>query len=339
MVRLYQVKASPGKGNSVFARRAITPGTVILTDTAVMEITREDLDIRAQDVQKAFDGLYANEQATFLSLHESTRPLKTRLLRIYKANCFDYKRKTFVFLKISRFNHSCSPNTEQTTSGSANDTHIVALKPIAKGEEILISYNSQHANYATTHQRVNGFRAYFQFTCACEACTLPLEARKMSDGRRQLIRAVWFPLHGQEVPDFALFDAITVENAEFESVRRGVSSIPLRVKMTEQQRCAYNILLAKLFEAEGIVGHELAMAYSRAASSLLEQMIDLMKEKMIIVLDSVRYVKSWMDRAIEVAVSDTQQLREKWENMKQHECVRLGLGIVSYLPPDEMLSV
>ena len=38
-------------------------------------------------------------------------------------------------------NHSCAPNAEITELENEDDVKVVAVKPIAKGEEVFISYN------------------------------------------------------------------------------------------------------------------------------------------------------------------------------------------------------
>lgn len=74
-----------------------------------------------------------------------------------------------VFTLQSNFNHSCTPNA--MVSASPNRDHeivVVAKRPIAKGEEVTISYIVTEGK--STAERQEELQSYF-FTCQCPACS------------------------------------------------------------------------------------------------------------------------------------------------------------------------
>ena len=152
MSPVYTIRASPGKGKGIFAKRAIHAGTTIFVDKVLLHlpdtcITREAL------VETAFSKLSFEDQNRFLELHEGHRPYKSKVFRIFKANAFGDKDVSRVYDRISRLNHSCVPNAVMVPdSTDPTVASIIALVPISKGKEITISYSSLY-NFATKAQR------------------------------------------------------------------------------------------------------------------------------------------------------------------------------------------
>lgn len=160
------------KGRGVFATHDIKPGEPIMTDRMAMKITKSQPRIQDHELQRAFNTLTPDQKARFLKLHEGHRPFQSKMMRVYKANAFGSGQlDNFLFLDISLLNHSCVPNAEMATEPrEGEEMAIVAIKPIAKGEEVLICYQTT-LHGMTARQRKNLLRTYWGFQCLCSVCT------------------------------------------------------------------------------------------------------------------------------------------------------------------------
>ena len=74
----------------------------------------------------------------------------------------------------SRINHDCSPNTTYTFNMPSFSMEIMAVRSIAKGEEIAVSYAHESAVAA---ERQASLKPY-GFTCSCTACQDPQTSDK-----------------------------------------------------------------------------------------------------------------------------------------------------------------
>ena len=77
-----------------------------------------------------------------------------------------------VFLKMSRFNHSCVPNADYFWNDKENVIEIRSISNIAEEEEITINYGGIEV-FDTKERRENLCRYYFH--CICPACDLSIE--------------------------------------------------------------------------------------------------------------------------------------------------------------------
>ena len=155
MDTLYEIKASPGRGLGLFATRDCQPGVVIKIESAMMHVksggTIPEVESR---VNWAFGQLSEDQRAQFLRLHQSHITFNTKAARIFYANRFGDDETSWVYLELSRVNHSCDPNAEITSDlppstkthskghGDDGSGRLVVIKPIAAGEEVFISYDS-----------------------------------------------------------------------------------------------------------------------------------------------------------------------------------------------------
>ncbi|KAK3722767.1 hypothetical protein LTR37_002339 [Vermiconidia calcicola] len=317
MASLYAVKPSPDKGLGVFATRPVKPGTVIIRDHVSMKIRRPEYDVTSQHVQSAFDALSKEDQAAFMALHEGNLPYNTKLLRIYKANAFGDEVHAWVYLKLARLNHSCAPNAEITEPYNEADVKLVALKPIRKGEEVLISYNGA-LEEGSKRERATVTRENHGFECNCSVCSLTGEEAMLSDGRRRLINAISHKLEGYEPAHLYTTGSVS-------GLTPG--------KAWEVQRTASSFLLAKLLEAEGMVCYELAKSYATASLTLLGQLHEF---KAAVVLASAQYVTEWMETGLRIMKTvrspgskDVTELEEAWKLVQKSGHLRLARSLVS----------
>ncbi|KAL9075651.1 MAG: hypothetical protein Q9161_001403 [Pseudevernia consocians] len=145
----YTIKSSPGKGLGMFTTKDIAKGTRILAEKPFFSLTEEAVVSESDpyapnDVSKAFDRLPASEKLKYLGLHCPERPGCSLILSIYEANCFEMGSGTCIYLDASRINHSCMPNAYYSWNSSIERVTLHAVKDIAEGEEITISYCSAY---------------------------------------------------------------------------------------------------------------------------------------------------------------------------------------------------
>ena len=329
---VYEIRPSAEKGNGVFALRDIKPGEVVMIDHQVMQIygggTTRMIQHTDDEVRQAFDKLQPDQQAQFLVLHEGSRPFKTKLLRIFKTNAFGGAEGAYIYLNISAINHSCLPNA-QVIPRIDEVAEVMATQAIARNEEILICYNDL-SPCMTARQRGTLLYSHYGFVCECPSCALQGHARMLSDARRQLLTATRYPTSGHMVPDFSRCDTPIVEDIEAPVLSYQVQD--LATPLAHSTLCAYSLLLAKLLEAEGLMG-DLCVAYLRAADALHAQMMAMDD---IVFLQSAKYVKSWAEKAIEIASQvdgqdgpSTVALQQHWESMQSERQLRIAVYFVS----------
>jgi len=195
----FEIKPSPGKGNGVFATKAISPGSTILRDVPVMQINRQQSETAEQDVQQAFNRLSKANQRKLLDLHAAeangANAGKSKLYRIHKDNAFGEEESSFMVPTISRINHACALTaTIAAAPGESAGLGVVAEKPIAAGEEVSISYKEGLLQTLTSWQRKALLRGSYGFRCSCRLCCLDSRQLLITDMRRCLICGLWYGL-------------------------------------------------------------------------------------------------------------------------------------------------
>jgi len=92
-----------------------------------------------------------------------------QVYQICATNTFD----NAVFLKMSRFNHSCAANAEHFWNQKENVREIRSISNIAEGEEITIRYIG--TGFLDTNERRNILEFRYLFNCKCPACNISYE--------------------------------------------------------------------------------------------------------------------------------------------------------------------
>ena len=138
------------------------------------QLVEEDgkMILHTEAIIKAFKELQPTEQAEFLELHgDDPRGEDFMIVEKWRRNCFRRPRLAFsgVFLKISRINHSCLPNSFPSYDGSRGK--ITARKDIAKDEEIVISYTNPDPTL-NKQERQKKLEPH-GFECRCQLCMQP----------------------------------------------------------------------------------------------------------------------------------------------------------------------
>lgn len=183
----------------VVARHDLEPGCLVLTEIPALYVTPE-LDGHAETIQ-AFAEMETEDQEKLLQLcnmysidenlwtdqmrkelqicitdagdiSSINVPKETaiKVWQIWLTNAYD----NGIFFLLSRFNHSCQPNTEYfwNTEDEEWKQEVRAVRRIKKGEELTVCYRSFWPNNKTERQEV--MRQY-NFDCLCEGCNVSKE--------------------------------------------------------------------------------------------------------------------------------------------------------------------
>lgn len=256
---MYRVSHAGAKGYGVFATRPIARGTRIIADRILLSIDNKDtsvLDAAARlspedrhrllslsmnnAKQRSLVYLAAAAWGSFPSLASISRGRD--ILNIFYNNNFSLSGtsgKRAVFLTVARLNHSCVPNAQGNlnTALPGNQFTIHALREIADGEEITISY--LHDELAIRSARQKRLKEGYGFDCACEICSIKDSGgrHEKSHQRRLKIQRLLAAFSGQQT-------ASACTSGEFELTKAVIDA----------------------YEQEGLAGRELASLCFAAAS-------------------------------------------------------------------------
>ncbi|CAL8099491.1 unnamed protein product [Calicophoron daubneyi] len=81
----------------------------------------------------------------------------------------------------SLINHSCDPNAVVKFGGESNRLSVVALRSIALGEEVTISYLDECDQFRSRHSRRKFLSANYLFWCECDKCVTDKAAGALSE--------------------------------------------------------------------------------------------------------------------------------------------------------------
>ena len=202
---LFKEENVPGKGVGCVAMKNIKKGTLVLRETPQLYFPEQkegsSLDAYRENAEAVIEGftrMSRDDQRKYLELcnnfegdrgnwspgmnidfdavmkatNNITFPTlcKGKALKvwsIYKTNGFP----NGVFLKMSRFNHSCRPNAEWLWNEETKTQDVRVLRKVKEGEEITLAYTWKWAR----EERRAELENYFNFNCRCEACDITEE--------------------------------------------------------------------------------------------------------------------------------------------------------------------
>lgn len=184
MSKMYATRSIPGKGQGVFAEKEIKAGTRILEEELLFSIADKKIDEGiAARISASLEALPPEQQQQFQTLHCPDHPTWTPLVSRYLANCFEIgEGGSGIFLKASRFNHSCCPNAFFSWNENLHRMTIHAILDIPAGEEITVCYVFPFE--PLVHRR-DLFREHYAFECDCPACDLDTATGRRGEKRRQ----------------------------------------------------------------------------------------------------------------------------------------------------------
>eukprot|EP00930_Biecheleria_cincta_P082535 TRINITY_DN72252_c0_g1_i1.p1 TRINITY_DN72252_c0_g1~~TRINITY_DN72252_c0_g1_i1.p1 ORF type:complete len:374 (+),score=53.42 TRINITY_DN72252_c0_g1_i1:53-1123(+) len=182
----FRIVEVDGRGLGAIATKDFSPGELVLAERPIIGVrTNEGGDAWEAELYREYDKLTVEEQAEVWKLHDVCvqKPEKS-LEGIFFTNCISrgtgYRWDMGLMLKLSRFNHSCCPNLEQSWDEDAGQAHLVAAEPIKAGEELFTHYVELRL---PREERRKQLHENYRFWCDCaKACALPEDVE--SDNRR-----------------------------------------------------------------------------------------------------------------------------------------------------------
>ena len=143
-----------------------------------------------------------------------------------------------IFPKLSRFNHSCVPNSEFRWNDKLNRQEIRAIRSIEIGQEICLCYFTTSVLSSCKAERQEYLESRYGFVCDCEACRLSGIESQIDDNRRLEVRCL-----GKEIDDL-IYEWVDVENdsednveqpeSESDDYSRALSLAKRRLSLMEQ---------------------------------------------------------------------------------------------------------
>ena len=180
-VALFSQFPSPLGGLGVRAMENIPFGTPIISEGELFSIVK---DRRVNQTQAGL------EQFQALSCPFQPATPDDR----FRANSFAMgrdtrsgKEKQGIFVRSSRFNHSCVPNAHFAWNWRLKRLTVHAIVDISKGEEIFVNYrNDEYLD--TRAERVQALSDDYNFDCTCPACKPNTVFGIASEERRRRMR-------------------------------------------------------------------------------------------------------------------------------------------------------
>ncbi len=208
--QIFEIRATEGKGQRVFATKDISRGTRIMSEEPFI-ICKKIWDL--SDVISQFEGLSPDSRRRVFELHCNrkddrdtarkkmfeSRPAslvlsvedQVTILAIYETNCFFISvSSSGLFATASRMNHSCVPNVHHCWNESLNHQTVHTVRDIKAGEEIFTAY----IRLCRGRQARQNELSRFGFACNCPACDLSTDFGEASMGRREWIFFLEFNL-------------------------------------------------------------------------------------------------------------------------------------------------
>ncbi|KAG8157307.1 hypothetical protein KVR01_012691 [Diaporthe batatas] len=263
---MFRISQAGAKGFGVFATQPIARGTRIIADRILLSVDNRDTSVLRAAARLSPDDLQGllslsmnnakRQSLSYLATavsgsFPSLGSIRQRrdLLNIFYNNNFALSGpngKRAVFQTVARLNHSCVPNAQGNLNAALPGSQftIHALREIAEGEEITISY--LHNELEVRQERQKWLHEGYGFECACEICSInnhhpPGERHEQSHQRRLKIQQMLSDFSGRG----STADGIS---RELEATKAVIDT----------------------YEQEGLAGRELASLYFAAAGLATE---------------------------------------------------------------------
>ncbi|CAE8634053.1 unnamed protein product [Polarella glacialis] len=175
-----------GKGLGVVATETLAKGELVASEAPLLHSSGLGGAAWLEDLGSQFRALPEAKQQQVLSLADTfASDGEKSLAGIVRTNCFRCGRQAegVVCAEVSRFNHSCLPNCEQSWDARGELMQIWTSADIRIGEELCVHYIDVRASAAERGEELQ----QFGFRCACPACTVVDSER---DRRRSLMKGL-----------------------------------------------------------------------------------------------------------------------------------------------------
>lgn len=212
-----------GKGLGMIAQRPINAGEMIVTERPVwagrsrISCAADQTNANGIFHRAAIRGLSEPSRIAFFALANSYPPAQYDVVPgILNTNCLgitvptrdsraqqnpgsrtDTETYIACFPTLSRANHDCTPNAHYVFSPATFAGEFRAIRNIAAGEEITITYTSLCAPSA---ERCAFLATTRFFDCRCATCALPAAQLRVSDARRMCIREMLVKIEEARFP-------------------------------------------------------------------------------------------------------------------------------------------
>lgn len=121
-----------------------------------------------EEIQQMIEQRYAEASANVANI------LECRLDIIYRCNRFEKLNKAFVYIIMSKINHSCMPNCCHIINNNGL-VKLLTIKDISAGEECCIGYSIECIFMKDKAERVKFMEKEHFFTCNCVACVKDID--------------------------------------------------------------------------------------------------------------------------------------------------------------------
>lgn len=220
--KAFEVVNVEGHGLSARATRDLKLGDVVLLEEPVLVVTSNDKgDEWKEQLYSKYQALPEEKQQEVWNLHDACLQKREKSLEgILFTNCIGRDQRVrfdaALCLELSRFNHSCSPNLEQSWDQEAGQVRLVAAEPVKAGEELFTHYVELRLHREERRQQLH---ENYGFWCDCKACSEPSEG---SDRRRTEMKR--------------LDDSIRVDQQDrLKNMDRGERSVKRVLKLFDQE--------------------------------------------------------------------------------------------------------
>ncbi|CAO2654816.1 Nn.00g115490.m01.CDS01 [Neocucurbitaria sp. VM-36] len=263
-----EVKSLPGKGKGLITKHSIRRGETILLDSPrIIASAQFPSHVTSSQGASLFSTVLAQLPAAdrdlILSLDKSLGG--TDIENVMKTNAFACQISDgevgdgymCLFPSVSRINHACRPNAHAKFIPKTLLMQIQAVRDIAAGEEISISYGKIDLKHA---ERQKLYKEGWNFTCTCDACTSTKYEIAGSDQRRARFAKLRNMLENLTSDTYDAQQIVAWEKEVMEiSAREGLDSL----LAGDYERLAY------VYAGHGIIGDAKFWAV-KAKESLLE---------------------------------------------------------------------
>lgn len=189
---LFNITAIPNSGLGAVATAPITRGTLIISESALFLLPANLSNTTAINASIAakLRALTPAQVQIFTSLSnahaaDSSGPSFAGTFRTNALPCGVDAVECGIFPTCSRFNHSCIPNANYCWNAKTRQEMIHAVKDIAVGEQICVSYIDEESTNSSRAQRQERLQRDFCFECKCGVCSGGAAAVAASDARRR----------------------------------------------------------------------------------------------------------------------------------------------------------
>ncbi|KAK0202287.1 hypothetical protein DFS33DRAFT_1384630 [Desarmillaria ectypa] len=185
----FETRHAETKGLGMFARCGIPAGGIVLVEHPLLVVPRNQSATTSM-ISSLLSEVHPKEKTEFMNLANS-QPLEDPIKAILQTNALlidlpvddpELAAHHAVFLKVSRCNHSCSPNAHWKWDPASFSLTLEAVRAIGPNEEITIQYIDSSVD---REQRLDKLRTWYNFDCLCPSCTLPRESVIHSDLARE----------------------------------------------------------------------------------------------------------------------------------------------------------